>query len=247
VFQINHPAESLTAPFACNQTDQLDWGYGYEVVPDTIEVWNIGHFFQPPMPSASSTADAIRYWECWLERGFHIGATGGSDSHWLSTSLVQGPGSPTTWINASGRSERGVLAGLREGRTSVSLLSPRAGGLRLTLEADRDGDGMFESSIGDTVKPGTPMRVRAFGAGGAGTVEVRANGSTIATRTLVPGGEVRFTAPTTRRLGWVRATLLLPDPTATLKPGCDALIGTQTTYCRNPVTIAALTSPIYVG
>ncbi len=248
VFQINHPSVALAAPFECDQTDQMDWGYGYDVVPDTLEVWNIGHHWQSPAPSSSSNGDAIRYWECWLERGNKVAATGGSDSHWLSTAAAQGPGNPTTWVNASGRSERGILAGLREGRTSISFQTPRAGGLRLVLEADGDGDGTFESSIGDTVAPGTPMRVRAEGLPGTGMVEVRANGSTaVAGAALAPGGEVRFTAPANRASGWVRTTLSLPDPTAPAKPGCNSLIGARTTYCRNPLTMVALTSPIYLA
>jgi hypothetical protein len=248
VFQINHPSIATGAAFACGDTAQMDWGYGYEVVPDTVEVWNIGHHWQAPAPSSSSNGDAIRYWECWLERGHKVGATGGSDSHWLSTAAAQGPGNPTTWVNASGSSERGILAGLREGRTSVSFQTPRAGGLRLVLEADGDGDGTYESSIGDTVEPGTAMRVRAEGLPGAGVVEVRANGATaIAGAALAPGGEVRFTAPANRATGWVRTTLSLPDPTAPARPGCNSLIGARTTYCRNPLTLVALTSPIYLA
>ncbi|MGH2986313.1 MAG: DUF3604 domain-containing protein, partial [Solirubrobacterales bacterium] len=57
-FQVNHPAEGATAWPA-----EPDWEYGYEVVPDTVEVWNVSPLYQPPLPSASSNDDGVRYWE----------------------------------------------------------------------------------------------------------------------------------------------------------------------------------------
>jgi hypothetical protein len=246
LLQANHPAEGLVEPFACDRTDLLDWGYGYAVQPDTIEVWNIQHYFQPPMPSASANDSAIRYWDCWLERGARIGATGGSDSHWLSTSLVQGPGNPTTWVQADDRTTAGVLRALRAGRTSVGLVPPALGGAPLLLEADVDGDGTYESTTGDTVPPGTAMRVRSAGAGG-GIVDVRANGTDLVVgAVLPPGGDVRFRAPSDRAIGWVRATLSVPDAAAERALACDPLLGGSTTYCRAPLAVVALTSPIYL-
>ncbi len=246
LLQANHPAEGLVAPFACDRTELLDWGYGYDVVPDTIEVWNIQHYVQPPFPSASANAAAIRYWECWLERGARIGATGGSDAHWLSTGLVQGPGNPTTWVHAAARSTAGVLDALRAGRTSVGLVPPALGGAPLLLEADVDGDGTYEATIGDTVPPGTAMRVRAEGTA-AGVVDVRANGADLVVGArLLPGGEVRFRSPADRAVGWVRATLSLPEATAARALVCEPLLGAFTTYCRAPLAIVALTSPIYL-
>ena len=248
VFQINHPAEPTGVPFTCDQTDVLDWGYGYDVVPDTVEVWNISHLYQHPLPSASSNSDAIAYWECWLEAGHHVGATGGSDSHWVSTTAVQGPGNPTTWVFARGTGATAVLDGLRAGRTAVSVVPPAAGGVRLLLEADVDGDGTYESMVGDEVPPGTAMRVRVDGAGG-GLVDVRANGVTIVDDAhLAPGVAVSFTSPADRAWGWVRATLSAPEPVvATIGPMCQARAGDRTSYCRDRVGILALTSPIYLA
>src|SRR5690606_22485375 len=144
---------------------RLDWGYGLDVVPDTVEVWNIGHHIQPPVPSGSSNDDSERCWEGLLGAGHPAGATGGSDAHWLATAAVQGVGQPTTWVHAEESSAAGVLRALAEGRTSISLLSPILGGAPLLLEADADRDGTYEATVGDTVPPGTPMRVR--GTGGA--------------------------------------------------------------------------------
>ncbi|MFA5891067.1 MAG: CehA/McbA family metallohydrolase [Actinomycetota bacterium] len=247
VFQANHPADNIKAkPFACEDTDLLHWKYGYDVQPDTIEVWNIAQWFQPPFPSATSNEDAGRYWECWLNRGAHIGATGGSDSHWLTLSAFQGVGNPTTWVFTRERSARGILAGVREGRTSISMVPPAYGRLRLILEADADGDGVFESMIGDTVPRGVKMRARAEGLPPGGVVDIRANGGPLLTgEPLIPGGAVTFTSPPDA--GWVRAILMLPDGTAERGATCDSTFGGSTTYCRNRVLVAALTSAIYMS
>lgn len=248
VLQANHPADGLDAPLdaACSDTSGLHWQYGFDVVPDTIEIWNISHLLQPPVPAGTSNADATRYWECFLDRGHRVGATGGSDSHWLSTSAIQGVGNPTTWVFARERSSRGVLQALREGRTSITFQPPVAGGLRLILEGDRDRDGIFESVIGDEVPAGTALRVRADGLREAGVVTVRANGATIVDGApLAPGGEVRVPAPASA--GWVRATLSLPDAKGERAGACDPLLGGSTTYCRNPVTVRAVTSAMYVA
>ncbi len=247
VFQINHPAGDLLTPLDddCTDTSQLDWTYGFDVTPDTVEVWNTSNLHQPPLPAGTSNEDAVTYWECWLNRGYRVGATGGSDSHWLVLSLPLGPGNPTTWVFSSERSKAGVLQGLSDGRTSISLVPPLLGDLRLLLEADADGDGNYEAMIGDEVPPGSRMRVRAEGLLGAGFVQVRANGQTLLDQVLVlPGQNVDFTAP--NEAGWVRATLSLPDLKAERKESCDPLVGTSTTYCRNQLMLTALTSPIYL-
>lgn len=246
VFQINHPTEDAARPIStCDAADALDqdWSYGYAVAPDTVEVWNVSHLLQPPIGSAN--ADATRFWECWLERGHRVAATGGSDSHALATDPINGPGQPTTWIFAAERSARGLLAALREGRTSISLLPPSAGGGRLLLEADADGDGRYEALIGDSVPPGSAMRVRAEGIEEPVTIEVRANGGFVfAGEWLLPGGELRFRAPD--RPGWVRATASLPDGSALRRALCDPALGGDTSYCRDPLLVVALTSAIYL-
>jgi hypothetical protein len=246
VFQINHPAEDLTTPLKedCSDTTGLDWKYGFGVTPDTVEVWNIGHFWQPPFPSASSNADAETYWECWLNRGHRVGATGGSDSHWLTLSPIQGPGNPTTWVFANDRTPDAILRALDEGRTSISLVPPRLGAPRLVLEADGDRDGTYESVIGDDVMPGSPMRARVEGLPIGGLLEIRANGDTWKEATLAPNDVFTFDAPDTS--GWVYAKLSGPDLRDERAAACDPIIGTQTTYCRNAIAELALTSPIYL-
>ncbi len=218
------------------------------MVPDTVEVWNIGHHVQPPVPSGTSNDDSEQLWECFLQAGHRVAATGGSDSHWLATTAVQGVGTPTTWVLASDRTPAGVLAGLREGRTSITLRSPLLGGAPLLLEADADGNGTFESVVGDTVPPGAAMRVRSADGVTVGIVQVRANGATILDKPTASPDGVRFRAPAAP--GWVRATLLVLPPLTGLDALlCRSLDGTPlaTTYCRNKLLVAGLTSPIYVG
>ena len=245
--RVQHPAGGLPplVPLACGDTSWIDWGYGFDVAVDSVEVWNFSHALQPPTPAMSGNGDAVRYWECWLQRGDKVAATGGSDSHWLSISAVQGPGNPTTWIFARDRSETGILQALKEGRTSVSILPPTEGAVQLYLEADRNGDGRFESMIGDTVPPGSKMRVRASGLPGTGFVEVRSNGSTLRSDVaLVPGGAFTFSAPDAP--GWVRATLSMPDGKEQ-RETCEPVLAGETTYCREQIFLTALTSPIYLA
>jgi hypothetical protein len=233
IFQINHPAGDITQPFDdCSDTGVLDWTYGYDVRPDTIEVWN---------PTASIRF-AEAYWECWLERGDHVGATGGSDSHWLSTVAVQGVGNPTTWVFARERTRAAIADAIKAGRTSVSRLAPGQGGAPLVLEADGDGNTAFESGAGDTVPPGARMRVVADG---AGIVQVRANGATVLEQAAAPGQVIEFDAPAEG--GWVRASRLLPEAEAAKQaPGCEPN-GMPVSTCAYDQLVAGLTSPIYLG
>jgi hypothetical protein len=270
VFQANHPADGLTGPLtSCDDLTGLHWGYGLRVPVDTVEVWNIGHVLQPPLPAGTSNADALAYWECWLNTGARVAPTGGSDSHWMSTAAFQGVGNPTTWVFTDERSERGVLEAIKAGRTSISFQPPVSGATVLLLEGDVDRDGTYEAMVGDTVPGGTPMRVRATGAPAAGLVEVRVNGRTlIAGDPLAPGGSVAFTVPD--ESGWVRAELHAEDFREERRENCaphlddaaDAVapvVGTvadglgedapslYTTYCRNRVGVLALTAAMYLG
>ena len=119
VFQINHPAGNIEAAVRLlrRHRQRSTGSYGYDVRPDTLEVWNL----------TSSIQFAETYWECWLERGAHVGATGGSDSHWLSTAAVQGVGNPTTWVFARDRSRDAILEAIRAGPHDGLAHPARAG------------------------------------------------------------------------------------------------------------------------
>jgi hypothetical protein len=240
VFQVNHPAEGST-----DFPHDSDWDYMYEVVPDTVEVWNISRLYQPPGPSGSSNDDAVRYWEGWLDRGHRVGATGGSDSHWVSTSAVQGVGQPTTWVYVAERTAAGVIEGLRAGRTFITHQPPNYRGPGIFLEADTDGDGVFESMVGDAVASDSKLRVRVEGAPGS-FLRVVATGSREAFDPVPVTGasfEHQFTLP--GGITWARAEIFEPDGRAERSSLCDDQLGSQTTYCRNHLLILAMTSAIY--
>ena len=230
VFQANHPAYRLGpddpgCQGGCADCRAMNWQYGFDVRPDTVEVWN---------PSVSRGEVSENYWECWLERGERIAATGGSDSHWVSLAEVAGPGQPTTWVLARHATVAGVLAALRDGRTSVSGQPPALGGVRLSLS------GPGGATIGDTVAPGSTLRVSADGLRTPAVVRIRANGGQLLEEAIEPGGEVTFRAP--RDAGWVRALLL--DPTA-LPASTSTDLG-QATPQRDGHLLLALTSAMYL-
>ncbi|MDQ3936063.1 MAG: CehA/McbA family metallohydrolase, partial [Actinomycetota bacterium] len=236
-FQANHPGYRLTgAPLtSCAETagERMHWGYGYTVLPDTIEVWNATTLLRP----------SEYYWECWLQRGARIGALAGSDSHGANHINI---GLPMTWAYAASSSEADVLAALRAGRTTLSRVAPNQGAVRLLLEGDRDRNGTYESMIGDEVPPGTPLRVRTEGAPGTGLLSVRANGRPARDDgPLQPGGEVRLNAPS--EPGWVRATLYLQDGVSAVDPSCAPPESPPISTCSEDLAVAAMTSPIWVA
>ena len=251
LFQVNHPADgSVDFPH------DIDWGYGYDVEPNTVEVWNISRLYQAPFPSGSSNDDAIRWWEGWLERGAKVGATGGSDNHYKATLGAQGPGQPTTWVYADSSTEAAILEGIRNGRTTISHQPPAYGGPRLFLEADADGDGTFEKMVGDEIPQDGTIRVRAENAAGQFVRLIGGSGDGSGGRQLsspVPAtpnfsqtvavDEIGTEAP----LKWVRAELFDEDLAEQRKVACDGLIGSGTTYCRNLLLVTAMTSPLYVA
>ncbi|GHH76930.1 hypothetical protein GCM10018793_23960 [Streptomyces sulfonofaciens] len=128
---------------------------------DLVEVLNV-----------STDPDAqVDYAENRWNAGFRFGVAAASDCHFRELWDVAGPGEPTTHVFAGARSVRGILDGFLAGRTSVSQ---NIGGPFLTIEADVDGDGVFEAIGGDEVVLTTrrvpekaALRVKVVG--GAGT------------------------------------------------------------------------------
>jgi len=191
VFQANHPGYRIESAFSGCDTAPLHWRYGFDVRPDTIEVWN-----------------------------------------------------PTSAIVEAERSREGILAALREGRTSISDAPPANGGAPLLLEADADTDGAYEAAVGDAVPAGTPMRVRSGSPTATGVVRVRANGATLLEESLPAGGEVNFEAPATP--GWVRATLRAPVSESETAPGCEPSEA-SISLCAYDQSMLGMTSPIYLA
>ena len=236
LFQANHPSYRIqTVPTTCEQMASggpyMHWKYGFSVQPDSLEVWN---------PTAL-LAPAEAYWECWLERGVKMPATAGSDTHGALGQV----GTPTTWVFSRSRRERDIVRAIAAGRTTLSRFSPGLGGLRLLLEADSDRDGRYESMIGDTVEPGSKVRVRAEGLPPGGYVRVRAGGKTLVDdKPLAPNQTITVTTP--KDAGWVRAVLYLPEALMGQDPGCSPN-DSPIALCSHDLEVAAMTSPVYLG
>ena len=237
IFQANHPSDPL-------------FEYQYEVPLDTVETWNLPWIYKPPFPSAADNDVALKYWYGWLDRGEQVTMTGASDSHWVITSPGQGPGQPTTWVRADDRSARGVLEGLRSGHTFVSHQPPNLGGPQVFLEGDGNGDGSYESIVGDTVPPGSSLRVRVLGAAGA-FLRVVTNGGQEAfppVPVTSPDFEHSFTLPAAST--WAHAQVYGEDLRPQRETGCVTLFGADMTksmpYCRDQILMLAMTSAIHL-
>ncbi|HVV76441.1 MAG TPA: CehA/McbA family metallohydrolase [Mycobacteriales bacterium] len=238
VFQINHPSD-------------MNWlrAYQRKVVPDTIEVWNIGLWsYQHPLPSANDNNFSLRWYDGYLRRGDEIGATGGSDSHWRLTDSVQGVGDPTTWIYVTQRSIQGVLDGLRAHHTFVSDLPPSELGAQMYLEADADHDGRYEAIAGSQTTPGASYRIRTVNALPGSIVRIVTDKGTVLVR-LPVSGTMTFQPGVNgmpKASLFVRAELLEPDGRQLRTDTCDKIVGSQTTICRDDLLMESLTSPIFI-
>lgn len=105
---------------------------------DLVEVLNV----------ASDPDAEVEYAENRWNAGFRFGVAAASDCHFRELWDIDSPGMPTTHVFASERSVLGILDGFRGGRSTVSQT---IAGPFLTLEADVDGDGVFEAIGGDEV------------------------------------------------------------------------------------------------
>lgn len=238
VFQVNHPSDR-------------NWlsRYGYSVVPDNVEVWNIGPWaYQQPFPASNDNNFSLDWYDGFLRAGDEVGVTGGSDSHWVTTDAVQGVGDPTTWVFVKHLTVQGVLDGLRAHHTFVSALPPSQHGPQLFLEADRNGDGTYESIAGAETRPSSTFRVRTVGAVPGSLLRVVTDTGTAeiplgaATSSVFRPGVAGI--PTAHE--FVRVELLLPDGRDQRTATCDPVVGSQTTVCRDDLAMEALTSPIFI-
>jgi hypothetical protein len=251
-FQINHPADRAWEDASGN--------YEYPgFFPDSVEIWNIGAWiYQPPFPATNDHEYPLSFYDAFLDQGAHVAATGGSDSHWRATTPLQGPGQPTTWVCAERATATGVVAGVRAGRTTISHQPPRYEGVFAELEADADGDGKFESDLGDTVPAGTTVRASVDLAPGA-RLRIVTDGSSTLTEVPIDSARFKHTFTVPASSSWVRAEVYYEDGgevRSGLGPLCD-VVGNITgnfgdeygdvAYCTNRLAVVAMTSPIYVS
>ena len=145
VMQTNHPDRDWT------DDNGVANDHGSTLGVDLIEVWNV----------AQDIDTQLTYAESRWTRGWETGITASSDNHFRELwPLGFGPGTVKTRVFAASDSEAGILAGLRAGHTVLSdggALAPL-----LTLEADAQGDGVFEALPGDAVAvaPGGGLALR---------------------------------------------------------------------------------------
>lgn len=111
--------------------------------------------------------ESLDRWDGLLKRGDRVVAVGGSDTHSIPPAEPRHPhglAEPTTWVWAEdGGSEEAVLAGIRAGHVFISD-APQ--GAHLVLTADADGDGKFETMMGDTLPTGGRVQFRVQVRGG---------------------------------------------------------------------------------
>lgn len=94
---------------------------------------------------------ALKLWEAHLNRGRKKAIVGGGDRHMLVF-----PGLPTTRIFSPTKSQADLMQGIRQARTWVGS----HGGPEVEFTADVDGDGVFETFIGDSVPLNRQVRYR---------------------------------------------------------------------------------------
>lgn len=134
LFSINHPVRPAA----------LSWEYDVPAELDCVEIWN------GPLLVNRSMAATYTFWDDLLLQGRRITGVGGSDTHHLIRWMAPftGPGNPTTWVLAEERTPEAVLAALKAGHVTLSY-TPSAP--RLELLADAEGDGAYETVVGDNI------------------------------------------------------------------------------------------------
>jgi len=195
VFTLNHPIDNKTpwlwdvAGFDGVEVWNSTWALrsALTVGPSTLQQWAQSHqISMTPEALAAAQVQAggqnlqrLAFYDAHLAAGRHVAAVGGSDTHYIFL-----PGHPTTLVYSSDRTPKGILDAIRAGRTQVRRAADAPD---VELSADRDGDGVFESLIGDSIplasvsaaKPAT-FKIRVKDDLG-GKVELVKNGKVVQT------------------------------------------------------------------
>jgi hypothetical protein len=223
------------------------FGFSYDII-DSIEVWNSAVW------PRNEAANLI--WNDMLNSGRRLTGRGGSDSHHgvpdtpeqATPNSVQAPrnnvGTPTTWIYGTARTSDAVVAGLTNGRVSVSA-NPYAP--RVEFYADLDRDGKMDMMMGDNAKAGgkpVAFRVQLVGnmpPGAAYSVSVVKNGNVFQTLQATGRADGKMTAaeftdtPATDARTYYRVTVEGPQAPYPEVPGSMELSG----------NMIGLSNPIY--
>ena len=139
---------------------------------------------------------ALKFWEEQLNAGRKKAIVGGGDRH----SIVF-PGLPTTRVFAESNRADKICAGIRAARTWVGS----AGGPEIDFRADRDGDGIYETIIGDSLPLNTTVeyRLRVQNAQD-GRVDVIKNGQTVLQLAVLTNDEVFTWTDSSSSKSWLR-------------------------------------------
>lgn len=124
-----------------------------------IEVWNSWYWTplrnseDPDVGARLQNDAAIAWWVKLLTDGTKVAPIAAADFHQAPQRLD----APCTLVWAPVKTQDAILAGIRAGRT---LLTNGPRDARITLEADADGDGVYEAIVGDTTIRKARFRVR---------------------------------------------------------------------------------------
>lgn len=145
LFVANHPYDGGPSVWT---TSTADWDR-----IDAYELWNIHWLWRDdvfgPVSGTSNNDQALDLWTELLNQGHELPIVGASDSHWLATSGVQGPGQPTTWVKAEANEPAAIIEAVHEGRTYIAWDSAAP---RVSVQAtSASGE---TAGLGDTVGPG---------------------------------------------------------------------------------------------
>ena len=221
-FSVNHPAAKDL------------WEAGFDLEFDSMEVWTA------PFVLPNSNSVAITKWDELVGGGRRLSVRGGSDSHHqhdLESTLFN-IGNPTTWIHARAKTGDAVLEGLKAGHVTVSYAATAE---RLDFTADVDGDGTYETIVGDNVTSaaGKAIRFKIEIAGFRGTstynVTVFKNGVSFKNWQLTTPNVTFEDAPLAGERAWYRVEARGPTS--------DAPILSSVAFGD----FIALTNPIYVA
>jgi hypothetical protein len=185
-----------------------------------IEVWNGWWYLVKPLMNNDT---ALAWWETALKKGRRITAVAGTDHH---GQVYDDVARNVNMVFAETPDEAGILKGIREGR--VTITSGIHDGA-VYLEGDADGDGTFDSMMGDVLKrPATgevTVRARVLGGGGQQVAFYTARG-----RVAVRGVDSH------------NATIAL---TVTLRDGDDYVRAELRPNADVPFSMTSVSNPIY--
>ena len=263
--------------FQIGQSGIREWAaaYGTALEPDAVEVWFSGPWAYDPGGIGKVPTFSIRFYDELLDKGYEVGATGGSNNQFRGVAKLAGPGQPTTWVCASAATPEAVISAVRSGRTTISHEYPTQGPLTETEagspppDADRmpgSGTGGFTYRPPDTQIPFVSIEAQSDSGTRAllgdrvapGTeIKIGVFNAPFSMLRLVTDGsrvldQIEVFSPTfVHRLRapesstWIRAEVFARSDD-TIGGECDFTTAVAA-YCSDRIGMLALSSPIYVA